>query len=85
MSKVDDVWQLIQSLARNYPTWPSTFSTCPECGKHSGRGGGPCAFCIEIELAKVIGEVEARKLHEAIQNQAYAISIILDSVRNQDK
>lgn len=54
MNKVDQVWQIFQNLQRQFPLWPSTFSTC-DCGRGDGRGGGKCAVCIGEELAEEVG------------------------------
>ena len=54
MNKVDQVWQIFMNLQRQFPLWPSTFSTC-DCGRGDGRGGGKCAVCIGEELAKEVG------------------------------
>lgn len=58
MSKVDQVWQIFMNLQRQFPLWPSTFSTC-RCGRGDGRGGGKCVSCIAEELAKEVGPVLA--------------------------
>ena len=60
---------LIHDLIRQYPAWPSTFSTC-ECKRMAARGGGRCALCYEEELAKLIGHLLACKIHVAITNLA---------------
>ena len=56
---------LMSELHRQYPLWPSTFSTC-ECGKNMARGGGKCYECIEKDLAEVIGAELAKEIHTAI-------------------
>lgn len=56
----------MHDLHRQYPLWPSTFSTC-DCGKNLGRGGGRCADCIEEELAKLIGKPLAWEIHSTIK------------------
>lgn len=55
----------INDLIRQYPTWPSTFSTC-ECKRHAARGSGPCAQCIEEKIAEVVGKPLAWELHQAV-------------------
>lgn len=69
MTKSYEVEHLIHNLARQYPTWPSTFSTC-ECQRHAARGGGKCAECIEEELGKIIDPEFASDIHSAIRHLA---------------
>lgn len=58
--------ELISAMWRNYPSWPSTFSTC-ECRVNMGRGGGKCADCLETELAELIGKPLAWEIHQTIK------------------
>lgn len=69
MSRAYEVEQLIVSISRNYPSWPSTFSTC-ECKRAWGRGGGKCAECLEEELAGIIGKPLAWEIHQTIKQFA---------------
>lgn len=55
----------ISDLIRQYPTWPSTFSTC-ECKRHMARGGGPCSECLVEKLAGYIGTPLAHAIHQSI-------------------
>lgn len=55
----------IGDLIRQYPTWPSTFSTC-ECKRSMARGGGSCAQCLEEKLSGYIGPSLAAAIHQAI-------------------
>lgn len=55
----------ISDLIRQYPTWPSTFSTC-ECKRNMARGTGPCAQCLEEKLAGLIGKPLAWEIHQSI-------------------
>ena len=64
-SPVDKAWQLFSALMRNYPLWPSTFSTC-DCRRGMGRGGGKCALCLEEELAQTVGSIAARRATRAM-------------------
>lgn len=69
MKKANDTYalsELIRELERQYPLWPSTFSTC-ECKRHMGRGGGKCAECLEEELAELIGKPLAWELHHSFK------------------
>lgn len=82
MTKTYEVEQLIHNLSRQYPTWPSTFSTC-ECKRHMARGGGKCADCLEVEIANIIkDELLAYRLHRAIKTVADLKGYALDAVRN---
>lgn len=69
MTKTYEVEHLIHNLVRQYPTWPSTFSTC-ECQRHMARGGGKCAKCIEEDLGKIIDPEFASDIHSAIRHLA---------------
>ena len=55
MNKVDKAWGIFYGLQRQFPLWPSTFSTCG-CGRADARGSGKCAICIEEDLAKMVGK-----------------------------
>ena len=69
MSQSYEVEQLIGCISRNYPAWPSTFSTC-ECKRSLGRGGGKCAECLEEALAGIIGKPLAWEIHQTIKQFA---------------
>ncbi len=75
-SKGDQAWALFQSLMRQYPLWPSTFSTC-ECRRADARGGGKCALCIKEELAALVGMPVVDKADNALKDVAEAWSEIL--------
>lgn len=64
-STIDKAWQLFSALMRNYPLWPSTFSTC-DCKRGMGRGCGKCALCLEEELAQQVGPIAARRATRAM-------------------
>jgi hypothetical protein len=72
----NQVQDLIWRLERQYPLWPSTFSTC-ECKAHMARGADRCADCLEEELAGVIGKPLAWEVHHALKSyqqiKAFAI------------
>lgn len=80
MSEVDEVWQIFSRLMRNYPLWPSTFSTC-DCKRAMGRGGGKCALCIEEELAEHVGPALAAESVSALQSVTTAWAKIRDAVK----
>lgn len=69
MTKTYEVECLIHDLVRQYPTWPSTFSTC-ECRRQMARGAGKCAECIEEDLGKIIDPEFASDIHTAIRHLA---------------
>lgn len=56
---------LLSDLHRQYPLWPSTFSTC-ECKRRPARGSGKCSECLEESLAELIGADLAKEIHAAI-------------------
>lgn len=69
IKKANDSYELsnlVRELERQYPIWPSTFSTC-ECKRHMARGGGRCAECIEEELAERVGKPLAWELHHSFK------------------
>lgn len=74
--QTNSVETLIYQLERQYPMWPSTFSTC-ECKRHRARGGGRCSECIVEELAGLIGRPLAWEVHHALKSytqiKAFAI------------
>lgn len=59
-SKVDQTYYIFESLMRQFPLWPSTFSPC-ECGRMSARGSGKCYLCYQEMLAKEVGEELAQQ------------------------
>ena len=66
-SKVDQFDRLYRDLLHQYPRWPSTFSTCQQCGEHPARGGWECPYCIEREMAKLIGPTDAANIHAMVR------------------
>lgn len=66
MNKVDQVWQIFMNLQRQFPLWPSTFSTC-DCGRGLGRGAGKCKLCIAEELSKEVGPELAAEAVAALE------------------
>lgn len=59
--------ELVRDLERQYPLWPSTFSTCA-CKRGMARGGGRCATCIEEELSQIVGRSLAWELHQQLKD-----------------
>ena len=76
---------LLWSLRRQYPEYPSTFSTCQRCGNNPARGGGACASCIESDIAEISTPLLAAKLRGAIHNQASVISDIRDKLDEEQE
>lgn len=76
------VEELIHQLIRNYPAYPSTFSTC-NCGINLARGNGKCADCIEGELSLFIGKPLAWELHQNIKQFASLKGEALDIASEQ--
>ena len=81
-SKADQAFGLFQSLMRQYPLWPSTFSTC-DCGRAGARGSGKCALCIKEELAELVGMPAVDKADNALKDVAEAWSEILLNARQE--
>ena len=75
-AKADQAWGLFQSLMRQYPLWPSTFSIC-ECGRADARGSGKCALCIKEELAGIAGIFIVDRAEKAMKQVAEAWNEIL--------
>lgn len=66
-SKEYQVSELVRELERQYPIWPSTFSTC-NCERSMARGGGRCALCIEDALSELIGRPLTWELHQQLKD-----------------
>lgn len=81
-SAVDQAWQLFSSLMRNYPLWPSTFSTC-DCKRGMGRGGEKCALCLEEELAQKVGPIAARRATRAMVEMCEAWADVRESAEQR--
>lgn len=81
-SKADQAWGLFQSLMRQYPLWPSTFSTC-ECGRELARGAGKCPLCITEELSKLVGTELTDNAVTALEDVAKAWGEILLKAREE--
>ena len=82
MSKVDQFVGDLNRLYRAYPSFPSTFSTCPIEGcEDGGRGTDICANHIEMELAGLIGTEKANQLHDMIRTQQEFVHQIMDELR----
>jgi len=81
-SKGNQAWALFQSLMRQYPLWPSTFSTC-DCGRADARGAGKCALCIKEELAALVGMPVVEKADNALKDVAEAWLEMLQKAREE--
>ncbi len=81
-SNIDKAYDHIAGIRRNYPDWPSTFNECiTESCRIQARGGGLCAFCHQAELAKYVGGAEARKFHQAVQEEAAICADLMRSIQ----
>lgn len=74
MSNTYKLELLMSDLHRQYPLWPSTFSTC-ECKRRPARGGGKCCECIEESMADLIGKELAKEIHTDIAN-LHALKVV---------
>lgn len=74
MSNTYKVELLMSDLHRQYPLWPSTFSTC-ECQRRPARGGGKCCLCLEESLGELIGGDLAHEIHTSIAN-LHALKVV---------
>jgi hypothetical protein len=75
------VSELIRELERQYPVWPSTFSTC-SCERQMARGGGRCSICIEEKLAELIGKPLAWELNNTLKDY---IARKCEAIRGKDE
>ena len=80
MTDSHTVEQLFGELHRQYPLWPSTFSTC-SCQRRPARGGGKCGLCYEEELARYVDVNLARDIHDAIQKLQHLKIAALERVK----
>jgi hypothetical protein len=67
----DEIRRITRLIRRSYPTHPSTFSKCParRC-TNAARGYEVCAYCLEAELGKLIGENQAKEVHNKFREYA---------------
>ena len=70
MTELGKAEELFSRLQRQFPRWPSTFSTCPRCGKHFARGSDVCAVCLTDDLTELVGKELANETHAAMNNVA---------------
>jgi len=83
-SKVDQAYEYITGINRNYPDWPATFNTCPTEGcVNLARGVCLCADCYEAELAEYAGKELAKEYHAAVKRKADLLLKVLDEVRSK--
>ncbi len=59
-----EIIYLTRLIRKNYPSGQHTFAQGPtlDC-ERQGRGGGLCGYCLEAELGKLIGENQAKEVH----------------------
>lgn len=64
-SKEEICQELIHQLWQQHPRGVVTFGPCSrKCGSGiHARGGGPCAICVEKDLAAIVGDEDARAYH----------------------
>lgn len=82
MSNTYKVELLMSELHRQYPLWPSTFSTC-ECKRRPARGGGKCCACLEESLAELIGTDLAKEIHHSIYQLHSLKSLALEKLNDR--
>lgn len=76
--KRNEIHELITTLRRNYPDWPSTFGPCSnDCGRNA-RGSGLCAYCCEDRLAQLTSKELASELHKHILGQRMCIDEMIE-------
>lgn len=64
-----NVEQIIYDIHRQFPLWPTTYSTCQIDGCEKGaRGGESCLDCLQEELASMTNTNDAAALVRAIQD-----------------
>lgn len=81
-SREYQVSELVRELERQYPLWPSTFSTC-ECKRGMGRGGGRCAQCIEEELSTFVGRSLAWEIHQSLKDYIRIKAEVIRGTENE--
>jgi hypothetical protein len=62
--------ELAINIVRSYPDYPTTLSDCQVCHSNpprAARGGMPCPYCLEDELAELVGGPLARYFHRRIK------------------
>lgn len=82
-SKVDMAWGIFHDLMRNYPLWPSTFSTC-QCRRIFARGNGLCAKCLEESLAEIVGAELAEESVKALEQVQKVWGKIRDKAKGEN-
>ncbi len=83
MGKETDFYNALGALRYNYPSSVSTFGPCcTDCCNNSARGSGKCANCAEGELAKIVGDRIAMKIHNAIKLQSEWIGEAINILEN---
>lgn len=74
--------RLFWHLWRQYPTGVSTFSACArKCGgEEMARGGGACAYCLEKDMAELVGASMAFRYHSLVRDLRSLRSEMMDKV-----
>lgn len=78
MCRESEIREIERGIWRNYPTFPTTFSLCPNNDGNSARGTGLCAECYEKKLAKIVGGYRALKLHNSIKSHSELLAELID-------
>lgn len=59
LDKMNEAWD---TLAHQFPRWPTTYSKCRTCDVHDARGGSGCTQCSFTKLKELVGEEEAQEV-----------------------
>lgn len=82
MTKKREIEQLMQRIEYQYPHGGvHTYCRC-ECDKHIQRGYGPCAYCLESALAKLIDPDAAAFFHRRVRKLSDLYHSIVNGVDN---
>jgi hypothetical protein len=61
------VEHIIYDIHRQFPLWPSTYSTCQDNGcEKRARGGERCLDCLQDELTELTSKSDAKALVDAV-------------------
>ncbi len=69
-------YEALYSMRYNYQNIVTTYGICCIDGcKKIARGSGKCPDCIENEMAQLVGDEIAMKIHDAIKLQSHWINL----------
>lgn len=81
LNKEKDFGNALYNIRYNYPNIVTTFGGCCVDGcKNTARGSGKCPDCSERDMAKIIGDRIAMKIHNAIKLQSHWINEAQDKI-----